>query len=585
MIEKNTEEVHFSEKFSVSTYTKQPAGVRQTRAIVFCTIAFVLSILLTVAPLSRIPDPVIQLQTPLGTLLAQVGMWLPGDLGLAADPQASKASTNYIEFLALIALAFIIYGLCALLIHRQQAPEKESPRRFNQISRLIWLGTIVAGGIYVFTPAMLSHDIFVYASYSRLLAVHHANPYFVPLSAYPYDPYNSLNYWTKAIAAYGPAWLGICSLWGFLLGPQPLGYVLAFRLFALAAHLLNTWLVAATLRASGQSPRVVTLGTLLYAWNPLVLLESSLGGHNDVFMVTFLLLGIFFSIQAEKKGQLTRPRGYLPPVIAFTLAALVKFTTLPLIALFIILLAWRALRPALSNAVSFREIVSRHWRPALQTICIASLTSVLAALALYGPFWIGHSIQSIRSSFTSPPSALYSENSILRALVIWSQQNRLPPHSLENTLIQIFSDHNIWNYINIITIAVVMLIGAIYLWRLPGIHTFVLASLATLGALLIVTPWFFSWYVTWLVGLAAVCLPIAHSRVGRSLLAFTLAFSASAFMTYVYKDVFPPFGAWIGLVCLTTLAPPLLAFLVSYRAWRPVKQAPQEVNKMETRWK
>src|SRR5258708_35967384 len=164
--------------------------------------------------------------------------------------------------MALIVLAFAIHGLCALLIQRR-------PPAHNQPAlRLIRLVTSVAGLIYVFTPAMLSHDVFVYASYGRVLAVYHTNPYFAPLSAFPQDPFNALNYWANATAAYGPVWIYICSLWGFVLGPQALGYVLAFRLFALAMHLLNTWLVATTLRTSGQSSRVVLLGTLLYAWNP-----------------------------------------------------------------------------------------------------------------------------------------------------------------------------------------------------------------------------------------------------------------------------------------------------------------------------
>src|SRR5207248_2908470 len=114
------------------------------------------------------------------------------------------------------------------------------------------------------------------------IVVHHANPYFVAPSRFPQDPLTSYDDWKDATAAYGPVWLTICSLWTLVLGNSPLGYVLAFRLFALAAHLLNIWLVATILGKTGSSARTVTLGTLLYAWNPLVLQESSLGGHNDI---------------------------------------------------------------------------------------------------------------------------------------------------------------------------------------------------------------------------------------------------------------------------------------------------------------
>jgi hypothetical protein len=57
--------------------------------------------------------------------------------------------------------------------------------------------------------------------------------------------------------------------------------------------------------------------------------------------------------------------------------------------------------------------------------------------------------------------------------------------------------------------------------------------------------------------------------MARALLAFTLVFSASAFLTYLFKDGYPPFGTWTGLVFLTTIAPPILAFLIAFFTWKP----------------
>jgi hypothetical protein len=171
----------------------QPSSIL---AIALCTFAFLVCILFTVAPLSRIADPVIHLQTPGGTFLSWFGSWLPNELPLNADHLASQVNTNYIDFLILIALAFVIYGLCALFTLRQA-----SSGRYTKILLLIWIGAIVSGLIYVFAPAMLSHDILVYASYSRVIDVYHANPYFVPLSTYSNDPFIPLNYWSNAIAA------------------------------------------------------------------------------------------------------------------------------------------------------------------------------------------------------------------------------------------------------------------------------------------------------------------------------------------------------------------------------------------------
>jgi len=535
---------------------------------ILCTLAFVACTLLTVAPLSRIPDPVIRLQTPLGAYLARVGAWLPNDVGLTANHVASQANTNYLEFLLLIGLTFAIYAWFAFFILRLA-----QANRHRQTLQFIWAGTLVAGLIYVFTPAMLSHDILVYASYSRILGVYHANPYFVPLSAYPQDPLYPLNYWAHTTAAYGPVWLGICAFWGLIVGPQPVAYVLAFRLFALACHLINIWLVITTLRTMGHSPRTITLGALLYAWNPLVLLESSLGGHNDIVMVTFILAGILLAVRADRKGLLPTPRGYLPPIIAFTLAALIKFTTIPIIALFIILLACRVLHPADSDGQPVWRIISRRWKQALLTVLLASISAAIVAISFYGPFWIGHSIHAIESSFTSPPSALFSENSIMRAIQAWNHANSLPPGSFMDTLASTLAARKTWDDISILILAISILAGAIAMWKTQTMRNFMLASVASLGALLIVTPWFYSWYVTWLVGLIAVCLPLKGSRTGRSLLAFVLIFSASALLTYLFKDGYPPFGVWTGLVFLTTIAPPIVAFLIVYFTWKSPSQA------------
>src|SRR5260370_41707179 len=94
-------------------------------------------------------------------------------------------------------------------------------------------------------------------------------------------------------------------------------------------------------------------------------------------MVTFLLAGVLLSVLAEKRGQFTHPRGYLPPIVAFTIATLVKYSALPLIVLYILFLACRALRPRPSTDFQFREAVSHYWRPALLRICTPSTPTSL----------------------------------------------------------------------------------------------------------------------------------------------------------------------------------------------------------------
>ena len=479
-----------------------------------------------------------------------------------------------------MALAFGAYGLCALLIWRQPAQDN-----FSGTLRLIWLGAIATGLIFVLAPAMLSHDIFVYAGYGRILVAHHANPYFVPLNAFPQDPFMPLDDWKGATAAYGPLWLDISALGALLSGDDPLRYILAYRLFGLAAHLLNILLIYTTLRMMKCSPCTVTLGVLLYAWNPLALLESSFGGHNDVFLVTFILLGILLSVRSEQRS-FTSPRSYLLPIVAFTLAALVKFTAAPLVAFFVIMLIRHNLPPSEANKGE-RKIrgtplkprqgpypwTPLHWWHALIRVLLAGLISAVIALAFYVPFWVGHSVQDIVRSFTSPPSANAAYSSILSAI-----QHSLPAHTSWAYLpLHLLSLHSVWNIINVATLLSALSIGAVCLWRTPTTHTLALTSLATLGALLVVTPWFFPWYVVWLVGLVPICLPFMYQRVSRGLLAFALTFSASALLFYFLNLSPPPIGGWSGLRSLSTIGAPLLAFFI----FISFKRKPEQLQSWE----
>ena len=331
MLKKDVEKLESPAKPAVEAQAKQAAQKLPLEAIIlFCMIAFVLCFLIIIAPLQRLASTPVTAHIPLGSLLVKAGAWLPNNLHLSPDLHSSQVATGNIEFLLLMVVAFGVYALCAFFVHRQR---QATSGKNSKILLLIWLGAAVAGLLMLLSPSLLSHDIFVYAGYGRVMITYHANPYFVAPSAFPHDPIYPLNDWSHYTSAYGPFWLVICALSELFSGAHPLRYIIFFRVLGLAAHLVNILLVTAILRKMGRSPRTVALGTLLYAWNPLAVLESSQSGHNDIFMITFILLGILFAIRAEKRG-FAHLTSYLLPLVAFTLAALVKFTTAPLVVLF-----------------------------------------------------------------------------------------------------------------------------------------------------------------------------------------------------------------------------------------------------------
>jgi hypothetical protein len=545
--------------------------------------------------------------------------WLhfPLDLHFSVVHRISRGETFYLEFELLMLLAFAIYGLYFYLLQRAELQNNQT-----FVLRLIWFTVIVGGCIYLFTSASLSDDVYGYASYGRLLSVHHANPYFVPPSAYSHDPTYALIHWKNAFAPYGPLWVVLSAGAGLISGPDRLGYLLVFRLFAFSAHLLNIWLVTATLRTMGRSTRIVTLGTLLYALNPLVLLESALGGHNDVFMLTFILLGLLLSARAERKNlattraHLTQPRHsrhYIPVLVAFTLAGLVKFTAFPILAFPVLKLCWDTYRArkeerpgqvqgsTLHHTATFRAkeegcpgqpqvldlaplhtatlapTLIRRWKFALLAGLLASLVCIGVALAAYAPFWLGHSVQQVVASFSSQPTENFTFNSLLAAINIWHGAHGLP------AFLVFLNSRYTWNVITIVAVALSIVLGGFWLWRAPTTRTVAVVSLVTLTAILLVTPWFTSWYVTWLIGLAAGCLPVVNDRVGRSCIVMALTFSASAALSYYYVSVGHVFlmrysdsSTWFVLVCVATFVMPVFAFFLSWMFRPSVNGPPQE---------
>jgi len=539
-----------------------PASMQQQTSalwnwlLVLCVSIYVVCILLITAPLHSM----VGIHTHIWISRVIIGvdrrLSFPTDLHLARDHYASQQETSYLEFALLILLAFIIYGMCACLI--QQRGEQSN---YSLAMRLIWLTAVVSGCIYIFTPVTTSDDISSYASYGRLLIIHHANPYFIPPSAFLQDPTYPLIYWRHVVTIYGPIWTLISAFLGWLAGINSLGYLITFRVFIFAAYLLNILLVTAILRAMNRSPRTIALGTLLYAWNPLVLMESSLGGHNDILMVTFVLLGVLLSARAEQNA-ITRFRYFVAPLVVFTLAALVKFSAIPIITLFIVMLFWKTFyaKPVVPDHRP--QSVLTRWRAALFTVLSASFVSSAVALLFYGPFWIGHSIKDIAYSFSSQPTAHSAYDSILLLIRVLHKIHSLPAYLL------IFTSRDMWDIIIFIAMVCALAASIVQLRRTPTTRTVALATLLVLGTFILLTAWFVPWYVTWLVGPAVVCLPIARDRLGRALLTFALAFSASAFLTYYYvslgQSVFDPSRTnWFFLAGIGTFGIPLVAFLLA----------------------
>lgn len=127
-------------------------------------------------------------------------------------------------------------------------------------------------------PLLLSTDAYTYWEYGRLQAVHGANPYSTPPSAYPADPgYHAMgSSWHHSPTIYGPLFTWLSSLVAHVAHAAH-DAQLVFRSAAAAAMVALVLL----LWRSGAS----SLALVLVGWSPLLALHFAGGGHNDALMM------------------------------------------------------------------------------------------------------------------------------------------------------------------------------------------------------------------------------------------------------------------------------------------------------------
>jgi hypothetical protein len=210
-------------------------------------------------------------------------------------------------FLGLLVAAFCFYAVAVALV-RAAAPRVVPVAVLACAIQLVPLGA----------PLLLSTDAWAYWSYGRLAAVHHANPYRSPPSAFPRDPSFATigTDWRDTTTVYGPA---------FTLASEPVARLAGGSKDA-AAWVYKSIAAVAVLAAAGLAARLAARPALALAfvgWNPLLAVHFAGGGHNDA-LVALLLVGVL-AASASGRRQLAG--------VAWVLAAAVKWVPLLLFPL------------------------------------------------------------------------------------------------------------------------------------------------------------------------------------------------------------------------------------------------------------
>ena len=273
------------------------------------------------------------------------------------DPRASWVS-QLGPNLAWIAGQIAIYLVLTLLyitvirqlithVRRDKTKDIEMPWHIL----VIILGWLVFSIILMtVSPMGESHDIFDYAFRGRMMAEYNGNPLAVTPKLYERSPYYYYIAWHNNVDTYGPLWeissAGVAAAvrqgakvfgwWntGFPSCPDSSAscqllsfYLIGYRLLAVTLTGISAGLIAVIVGKT--RPRLVPAALSIWLWNPLTLMATAVGGHNDLVMMVLFLASLWL---------MQRQRPYLA-LIVLILAAHVKLTALiwmPIYALWII---------------------------------------------------------------------------------------------------------------------------------------------------------------------------------------------------------------------------------------------------------
>lgn len=163
----------------------------------------------------------------------------------------------------------------------------------------VWIISLVGAGLLTFSYPAVSYDLFNYLFTAKTVLLYGKNPYAVlPQQFVGIDPFLTFMRWTHLPSAYTPLWIIIT---------LPL-YLLSFNIF-----LPSMWIVKAAMALAylgtirgiwelgkKETPKTQAFMVTLFALNPLVIIESLVGSHNDILMMMIAIWAIVFFQQGRK---------------------------------------------------------------------------------------------------------------------------------------------------------------------------------------------------------------------------------------------------------------------------------------------
>lgn len=157
------------------------------------------------------------------------------------------------------------------------------------------LPAILMGSLLLALPLLMAYpinatDVYRYVIRGRIASAYGESPYVAPPAAFVGDPFMPLaGEWAGETSPYGPLWEITAAGLTAVSGDSLMGGILLFKVLGLASFLLAAVLLWSLL----PDGRMRVAFTLLWAWNPALLMTFVLNGHNDALMVLWLIMGLW----------------------------------------------------------------------------------------------------------------------------------------------------------------------------------------------------------------------------------------------------------------------------------------------------
>ncbi len=329
------------------------------------------------------------------------------------------------------------------------------------VPQLLFRWAAAFAAISALASPVLVHDFWYPLAWGRMVAAG-VNPYYVDLTA-QFTTALPLN-GSHERMMYGPLLAtGAGAIMGLVNGDGFLGAAL-FKLLLSAAWIGSLRLIWGLLR--GQSVWHQSVGVAFFGWLPLGLIQGVADGHNDVFMVFFVLLWLY----GLDRGK--------PLLASVSLAAsvLVKYATAPLFVLDVIYL--------------IRSRRQRLWEYWPQFAAVALFSAVVFAPYFRSLDFFGPVLPRTAWHFFSPREAVLTVENWLGV-----------------------SSHGYGGAVARLVFPVLALYSLVRYLQRPGADSFRVAVLSMMSTALfgfITGLW--PWYLIWVLACAAVVPGSVMSR-------------------------------------------------------------------------